>query len=72
MPRMAARACAIGCTMEKAKAGIALTMIGGSAVAARDSPPAFGKLRLFDERIVTISRRSPLACARTVRPRRDL
>ncbi len=54
------------------KAGIALTMIGGSAVAARNLPPAFGKLRLFDERIVTISRRSPLACARTVRPRRDL
>ena len=47
-------------------------MIGGSAVVARDSPPAFGNLRLFDERIVAISRRSPLACARTVRPRRDL
>jgi N-methyl-L-proline demethylase len=37
---------------EKAKGGIALTMIGGSAVVARDSPPAFGNLHLFDERIV--------------------
>jgi N-methyl-L-proline demethylase len=37
---------------EKAKGGIALTMIGGSAVVAPDSPPAFGNLQLFDERIV--------------------
>lgn len=37
---------------EKAKGGIALTMIGGSAVVAPDSPPAFGNLHLFDERIV--------------------
>jgi 2,4-dienoyl-CoA reductase-like NADH-dependent reductase (Old Yellow Enzyme family) len=37
---------------EKAKGGIALTMIGGSAVVAPDSPPAFGNLHLWDERIV--------------------
>ena len=37
---------------EKAKGGIALTMIGGSAVVAPNSPPAFGNLHLFDERIV--------------------
>ena len=37
---------------EKAKGGIALTMVGGSAVVAPDSPPAFGNLHLFDERIV--------------------
>jgi 2,4-dienoyl-CoA reductase-like NADH-dependent reductase (Old Yellow Enzyme family) len=37
---------------EKAKGGIALTMIGGSAVVAPDSAPAFGNLHLFDARIV--------------------
>ena len=37
---------------EKAKGGIALTMIGGSAVVAPNSPPAFGNLHLFDDRIV--------------------
>ena len=37
---------------EKAKGGIALTMVGGSAVVAPDSPPAFGNLHLFDDRIV--------------------
>ena len=37
---------------EKAKGGIALTMIGGSAVVAPDLPPAFGNLHLLDERIV--------------------
>jgi 2,4-dienoyl-CoA reductase-like NADH-dependent reductase (Old Yellow Enzyme family) len=37
---------------EKARGGIALTMIGGSAVVAPDSPPAFGNLHLFDDRIV--------------------
>ena len=37
---------------EKAKGGIALTMIGGSAVIAPDSPPAFGNLHLFEDRIV--------------------
>jgi 2,4-dienoyl-CoA reductase-like NADH-dependent reductase (Old Yellow Enzyme family) len=37
---------------EKAKGGSALTMIGGSAVVASDSPPAFGNLQQFDARIV--------------------
>lgn len=37
---------------EKAKGGIGLTMIGGSAIVAPDSPPAFGNLRLYDDRIV--------------------
>ena len=37
---------------EKAKGGIALTMIGGSAVIAPDSPPAFGNLHLWDDAIV--------------------
>ncbi len=37
---------------EKAKGGIALTFIGGSAVVDRDSPPAFGNLHLWDEAIV--------------------
>jgi len=37
---------------EKAKGGIGLTFIGGSAVVDRDSPPAFGNLHLWDEAIV--------------------
>lgn len=37
---------------EKAKGGIGLTMIGGSAIVDRDSPPAFGNLHLWDDRIV--------------------
>jgi N-methyl-L-proline demethylase len=37
---------------EKARGGIGLTMIGGSAVIARDSPPAFGNLHLWDDAIV--------------------
>jgi 2,4-dienoyl-CoA reductase-like NADH-dependent reductase (Old Yellow Enzyme family) len=37
---------------EKAKGGIGLTMIGGSAIVAKDSPPAFGNLHLHDEAIV--------------------
>jgi 2,4-dienoyl-CoA reductase-like NADH-dependent reductase (Old Yellow Enzyme family)/thioredoxin reductase len=36
----------------KAKGGIGLTMIGGSAIVARDSPPAFGNLHLYDDAIV--------------------
>lgn len=38
--------------VEKAKGGVALTMIGGSAVVARDSPPAFGNLELYRDEIV--------------------
>jgi len=37
---------------EKAKGGVALTMIGGSAVVAPDSPPAFGNLHLYRDEVV--------------------
>ncbi|GAB95017.1 2,4-dienoyl-CoA reductase-like NADH-dependent reductase (Old Yellow Enzyme family) [Kineosphaera limosa] len=37
---------------EKAKGGVALTMIGGSAIVAPDSPPAFGNLHLYKDEIV--------------------
>ena len=37
---------------EKAKGGAALTMIGGSAVVAPDSPPSFGNLHLYRDEIV--------------------
>ncbi|OAB56232.1 N-methylproline demethylase [Leptolyngbya valderiana BDU 20041] len=47
---------------EKAKGGIAMTMIGGSAVVAPDSPPAFGNLRLYDPAIVPLFRRLAEAC----------
>ena len=38
--------------VEKAKGGVALTMIGGSGVVSRDSPPAFGNLELYRDAIV--------------------
>ena len=38
--------------LEKARGGIALTMIGGSAIVDRDSPPAFGNLHLYRDEIV--------------------
>ncbi len=47
---------------EKARGGIALTMIGGSAIVAPDSPPAFGNLRLYDPRIVPLFRALADAC----------
>lgn len=37
---------------EKAKGGIALTMIGGSAVVAPDSPQAFGNILLYKDQVV--------------------
>jgi 2,4-dienoyl-CoA reductase-like NADH-dependent reductase (Old Yellow Enzyme family) len=37
---------------EKAKGGIALTMIGGSAVVAPDSPQAFGNILLYKDEVV--------------------
>jgi 2,4-dienoyl-CoA reductase-like NADH-dependent reductase (Old Yellow Enzyme family) len=37
---------------EKAKGGIGLTMIGGSAIVAPDSPPAFGNLHAYKDEIV--------------------
>jgi 2,4-dienoyl-CoA reductase-like NADH-dependent reductase (Old Yellow Enzyme family) len=37
---------------EKAKGGIALTMIGGSSVVAADSPQAFGNILLYKDEVV--------------------
>jgi 2,4-dienoyl-CoA reductase-like NADH-dependent reductase (Old Yellow Enzyme family)/thioredoxin reductase len=37
---------------EKAKGGIALTMVGGSSVVSVDSPQAFGNIELFRDEIV--------------------
>jgi 2,4-dienoyl-CoA reductase-like NADH-dependent reductase (Old Yellow Enzyme family) len=37
---------------EKARGGIALTMIGGSAVVSPDSPPAFGNILLYKDEAV--------------------
>ncbi|MFV0458867.1 MAG: FAD-dependent oxidoreductase [Actinomycetales bacterium] len=37
---------------EKARGGVALTMMGGSAIVARDSAPAFGNLHLYRDEIV--------------------
>ncbi len=42
---------------EKARGGVALTMIGGSAVVSRDSPPSFGNLLLYRDDIVAWLRR---------------
>ncbi|WP_019203830.1 FAD-dependent oxidoreductase [Tsukamurella sp. 1534] len=38
--------------VEKARGGVGLTMVGGSAVVAPDSPPAFGNLELHRDEIV--------------------
>lgn len=43
--------------VEKARGGIGLTMMGGSAVVSRDSPPAFGNLLLYRDEIVPWLRR---------------
>ncbi len=43
--------------VEKAKGGVGLTMIGGSAVVSPDSPPAFGNLLLYRDEIVPWFRR---------------
>lgn len=37
---------------EKARGGVALTMIGGSSIVAPDSPPAFGNLHLYKDEVV--------------------
>ncbi len=42
---------------EKAVGGVGLTMIGGSAVVAPDSPPAFGNLLLYRDEVVPWLRR---------------
>jgi len=41
---------------EKAKGGIGLTFIGGSAIVAPDSPPAFGNLHLYQDDFVPACR----------------
>ncbi|MGW6659517.1 oxidoreductase [Rhodococcus sp. NPDC055024] len=38
--------------VEKAKGGIGMTMIGGGAIVAPDSPPSFGNLALYRDEIV--------------------
>ncbi|RFU82724.1 N-methylproline demethylase [Streptomyces triticagri] len=43
--------------LEKARGGVGLTMIGGSAVVSPDSPPSFGNLRLHRDDIVPWLRR---------------
>ena len=43
--------------VERAKGGIALTVIGGSSVVAEDSPPAFGNLHIYKDEIVPWLRR---------------
>ena len=47
---------------EKAKGGIGLTMIGGSAIVDRDSPPAFGNLHVYDDQIVPWFKQLADAC----------
>ncbi|RII20431.1 putative N-methylproline demethylase [Streptomyces sp. YIM 130001] len=43
--------------LEKARGGVGLTMIGGSAVVSPDSPPSFGNLLLYRDEIVPWLRR---------------
>ncbi|HKS47531.1 MAG TPA: FAD-dependent oxidoreductase [Amycolatopsis sp.] len=43
--------------VEKAKGGVGLTMIGGSAIVSPDSAPAFGNLQLFKDEAVPLLRR---------------
>ncbi len=43
--------------LEKARGGVGLTMIGGSAVVSPDSPPAFGNMLLYRDEIVPWLRR---------------
>jgi 2,4-dienoyl-CoA reductase-like NADH-dependent reductase (Old Yellow Enzyme family)/thioredoxin reductase len=43
--------------LEKARGGVGLTMIGGSAVVSPDSPPAFGNLLLYRDEVVPWLRR---------------
>ncbi|MBS45930.1 MAG: N-methylproline demethylase [Nocardioides sp.] len=42
---------------EKARGGVGLTMIGGSAVVSPDSPPAFGNMLLYTDEVVPWLRR---------------
>lgn len=38
--------------LEKARGGVGLTMVGGSAVVSPDSPPAFGNILLYRDEVV--------------------
>ena len=54
--------------VEKAKGGIALTMIGGSAVVAPDSPQAFGNILLYKDEVVALAAASsPTTCTSMAR-----
>ncbi|MBM6405681.1 NADH:flavin oxidoreductase [Phycicoccus sp. CSK15P-2] len=43
--------------LEKARGGVGLTMVGGSAVVSPDSPPAFGNMLLYKDEVVPWLRR---------------
>ena len=43
--------------LEKARGGVGLTMIGGSAIVSPDSPPSFGNLVLYKDEVVSWLRR---------------
>lgn len=43
--------------LEKARGGVGLTMVGGSAVVSPDSPPAFGNIPLYKDEVVPWLRR---------------
>ena len=43
--------------VEKARGGVGLTMIGGSAIVSPDSAPAFGNLQLYKDEAVPLLRR---------------
>lgn len=43
--------------LEKARGGVGLTMIGGSAVVSPDSPPSFGNMLLYTDEVVPWLRR---------------
>lgn len=43
--------------VEKARGGVGLTMIGGSAVVSPDSPPAFGNIEMWRDEVVPWLRR---------------
>lgn len=48
--------------LEKAKGGIAMTMIGGSSIISPDSPEAFGNLHVYKDEIVPWFRELADAC----------
>ena len=54
---------------EKAKGGIALTMIGGSSVVAPDSPQAFGNILALQGRGRALARRTHRRRATATAPR---